>query len=63
MRFRKSVKVEAGLQIELQALHSTGIDRALLFDEGGHGLISSLPILLIEQCPQLRFEKKGIASA
>ena len=47
------IKGQTGLQVALEALGGGRVDLLILFDESGDGLISRLPVLLIEQGPQL----------
>ena len=56
MLFGKGVEGQTRLQIALQTRDRRWIDGSVLFTKGCHGLISRLPILLIEQGFQLWFE-------
>ncbi len=50
------IKGQADLHIALQACHGGRIDCSILLNQRGHGLISSLPIFLLEQGFHFRFE-------
>ncbi len=45
---RLRVEGQTRLQVALQALDGRGIDSLVFLDEGGHGLVSGLSILLVE---------------
>ena len=53
---RIGIQGQAGLQITLQARNGGRIDFLVFVDESSHSLISGLPILLVEQGFQLRFD-------
>ena len=56
MVFRKRVEGQTGLQIARHPLDGRGIDQLVFLDEGGHGLVSGLSILLVEHSSHLRFD-------
>lgn len=56
MLLREGVKGQTRFQIALQTLDGRQIDRSILLDKSGYGLISRLLIFLLEQGPQLWFE-------
>ncbi len=56
MLLGKGVKGQTRLQVALQAVDRRGKDFLIFLDEGGHGLIGDLTILLIEQGAQLQFD-------
>jgi hypothetical protein len=56
MLFGKRVEGQAGLQVSLQARDSRRVDAEVLLDKGGHCLIRTLAIFLIEQGFQFRPE-------
>ena len=52
----KDIKGQTRLQIALQTLDRGRIDLLIFFDKGCHGLISRLPIFLVEQGSQFRLD-------